>query len=172
MSSERIILVLPIELKNGNAGRTKHFGQSHAMRKLYAKIIPIAKEPISWPAMVTVVRVLGAKQRFWDASSGFRGNFKELEDTLIANGWFTDDSVAYIPEVRFVQYEKRKEKGPCTILIITPYKSAFQESVIACCDEIDLDTSAAAPRRKKKRKRITYVGTTPLCRPVGRPPRR
>ena len=92
-------LNLPIELDNGNYGRTTHFGRSASRRKKYEKIIRSIygqQTPLGIQVDVVVRRILGPKQRFWDSSSVLRGNWKEIEDALVACGFFVDDAPPYI----------------------------------------------------------------------------
>lgn len=92
-------LQLPIELDNGNYGRTTHFGRSASRRKKYEKLIRSIygqQTPFDRPVDIIVRRILGPKQRFWDSSSVLRGNWKEIEDALVACGFFVDDSQPYI----------------------------------------------------------------------------
>lgn len=62
--------------------------------------------------------MLGERQRFWDSSSGLRGNYKEIEDAMVAAGWFNDDGPEWIDETRFKQTDKYRHEGPCVIVII------------------------------------------------------
>lgn len=67
---------------------------------------------------VTVIRVLGERQRLWDSSSGLRGNYKEIEDSLVAAGWFHDDGPEWIEETRFRQDAGHRHVGPATIVVV------------------------------------------------------
>ncbi|MEM7697211.1 MAG: hypothetical protein AAF236_02265 [Verrucomicrobiota bacterium] len=99
-------LDLPIELTNGNEGRTRHYKKSHSQRKKYESIISLIggrRTPFDHPVVVVVTRILGRGQAKWDASSFFRGNYKEIEDAMVALGWFADDSPKWIPLVIAVQ---------------------------------------------------------------------
>jgi hypothetical protein len=90
---------LPIELTNNNTGRTQHFGRSASQRKKYERIIRAKfgqQVPFSSKVEIVVQRVLAARQRLWDESSILRGNWKEIEDALVACGFISDDSPAYI----------------------------------------------------------------------------
>ena len=114
--------ILPIELTNGNEGRTKHFSASAKRRKQYAttlgwmfKNFPTYQVPVT----VAVVRILGPKEKPWDSSSGLRGNWKEIEDALVASGVFLNDSPQYIEETRFFQDDEQRQNGPCIELLIT-----------------------------------------------------
>jgi hypothetical protein len=85
---------LPIELTNNNTGRTQHFGRSASQRKKYERIIRSLfpkQKPFDCEVDIVVVRVLGKRQRLWDASSILRGNWKEIEDALVACRFLEDD---------------------------------------------------------------------------------
>jgi hypothetical protein len=90
---------LPIELTNNNTGRTQHFGRSASQRKKYERIIRAKfgqQVPFSSKVEIVVQRVLAARQRLWDFSSVLRGNWKEIEDALVACGFVHDDGPQYV----------------------------------------------------------------------------
>ena len=92
-------ITLPIELTNNNTGRTQHFGRSASQRKKYERIIRAKfgqQVPFSSKVEIVVQRVLAARQRLWDESSILRGNWKEIEDALVACGFLSDDGPNYI----------------------------------------------------------------------------
>ena len=114
-------ITLPIELTNGNMGRGSKWFSSAKIRKEYEaglRLQGFSRSPFQFPVRVTVTRVLGKGQRLWDYSSGLRGNYKEIEDSLVAVGWFTDDSPKYITSTDFRQDECRKSSGPFIELLI------------------------------------------------------
>ena len=111
--------VLPIKLTNGNDGRTKAWYKSASNRKKFEKMLRrkgLIREPFTHPVSVHVTRILGKGERLWDSSSGLRGNFKELEDSLVAVGWFVDDSMKYIAETRFFQDVTRRTEGSAVLI--------------------------------------------------------
>lgn len=93
---------LPIELTNNNAGRTQHFGRSASQRRKYERIIRKQfgqQKPFECSVDIVVVRVLGKRQRLWDASSILRGNWKEIEDALVVCGFLHDDGPDYVTHI-------------------------------------------------------------------------
>ena len=93
---------LPIELTNNNTGRTQHFGRSASQRKKYERIIRSLfpkQKSFDCEVDIVVVRVLGKRQRLWDASSILRGNWKEIEDALVACRFLEDDGPDYVRAV-------------------------------------------------------------------------
>ena len=111
-----VTIQLPIELTNGNDGRGSRWFRSSAVRKKIEALIRsmgLVAQPFSHAVEVRVTRVLGKGQRLWDTSSIGRGNWKEIEDAMVACGWFHDDSPKYIAETRFFQRVDR-DRGPFT----------------------------------------------------------
>lgn len=111
-----LTLTLPFELTNGNDGRGSKWFSSAKLRKQFEaslrrmEITP--SEPFSFPVNVTVTRILGPKQSLWDSSSIGRGNWKEIEDAMVAVGWFVDDGPKYIKRTTFEQDATQRELGP------------------------------------------------------------
>jgi hypothetical protein len=62
---------------------------------------------------VLVIRILGPNQRLWDYSSVLRGNWKEIEDALVACGFLYDDGPKYVNLVVPLQDATEKSRGPC-----------------------------------------------------------
>lgn len=90
---------LPIKLTNNNDGQTRHYGMSANQRIKYEKLIRATfgqQKPINVPVHVLVVRVLGKGQRLWDYSSILRGNWKQIEDAMVACGFLHDDGPEYV----------------------------------------------------------------------------
>ena len=108
-------ITLPIELTNGNDGRgNKWFSSAKVRKQIEATLIALGlkRKPFGVPVRVFVTRVLGKGQRLWDSSSIGRGNWKEIEDALVAVGWFHDDGPKWITETRFLQDDSQRENGP------------------------------------------------------------
>lgn len=115
--------VLPIALTNGNEGRTKHFGAAASRRKKYERQLRqlgFAREPFTCRVDVLVTRILGPGQREWDSSSVLSGNYKEIEDALVACGWYVDDKPKYIHVTIPRQITTRRDIGPATMIEVFP----------------------------------------------------
>ena len=125
---------LAIRLDNKNDGRSGTYHASNKFRKeceLQLKAWDLAwpgalnyqpqivgKTMFTAPVTVRVLRVLGPRQKLWDQSSGLRGNWKEIEDSLVKIGWFVDDSPAWIRRCDFDQIADDREHGPSIIIEI------------------------------------------------------
>lgn len=116
-------LVLPIELTNGNEGRTKHWAPAHKRRQQYELTIrseyPHPK-PVKTPVKLTVTRVLGKRQRRYDADSLGRGNAKEIIDALVAVGFLPDDGPKHVREVTYRQDDKTRPEKSVTVIEMEP----------------------------------------------------
>lgn len=120
--------ILPFELDNGNSGRSGKWFSSAKLRKKYEEALRkmgLQRVPFPCPVNVRLIRILGTGQREWDSSSWQRGNYKEIEDALVACGWFVDDGPKYIWETTFENDISRKSKGPCIEIIITQAEESF-----------------------------------------------
>ena len=104
---------LPFKLTNGNDGRGNKWFSSAKLRKDFENALRargMARgETYPFPVKVIVTRVLSAGERLWDTSSVGRGNWKEIEDALVACGWFVDDSPRYITQTDFRQDASRRK---------------------------------------------------------------
>jgi len=108
-----------IDLTNGNDGRGSKWFSSAKLRKQFEakfRSCGLERTPFDVPVTLTVTRVLGPGQRLWDASSCGRGSWKEIEDALVAIGWFRDDGPKWITEVRFRQHAGSRDRGPALIV--------------------------------------------------------
>ena len=106
---------LPFELTNGNDGRGSKWFSSAKLRKQFEKDLRrlgFVRKPFDKPVIVTVTRIMGPGQRLWDSSSIGRGNWKEIEDALVACGWFHDDGPKYIHNTFFKQTSALRHEGP------------------------------------------------------------
>lgn len=116
-------ITLPIQLTNYNDGQTRHFGMSASQRKKYEKIIRAKfgqQKPFDVPVRILVVRVLGKGQRLWDYSSVLRGNWKQIEDALVACGFLHDDGPQYVTLVVGVQDASDRTRESCTEVLFYP----------------------------------------------------
>lgn len=108
-------VTLPIELTNRNDGQGKAWYASHTTRQDFeAQIIVMGlrRTPFACKTWCVWTRILGPGQKLWDCSSIFRGNAKQLEDALVACGWWHDDCPKYITEVIGRQETNQREIGP------------------------------------------------------------
>jgi len=119
-------IILPFELTNGNDGRGSKWFSSAKLRKGFEKTLRqlglTKAEPYAHPVNITVTRILGRKQSLWDSSSIGRGNWKEIEDALVACGWFVDDGPKCIKRTTFEQDDTRRNIGPKVQVEIIPTK--------------------------------------------------
>lgn len=114
-------ITLPFELTNGNDGRGSKWFSSAKLRKGFEdslRAMRLVREPFDYPVTIDVTRVLGPRQSLWDSSSIGRGNWKEIEDALVACGWFHDDGPKYITRTTFHQDATRRKDGPCIVVSI------------------------------------------------------
>jgi hypothetical protein len=105
---------LPFELTNGNDGRGSKWFSSAKLRKKFEsdlRRLDLVRTPFERPVIVTVTRILGPRQSLWDSSSIGRGNWKEIEDAMVACGWFHDDGPKYIKQTLFLQDASRRHEG-------------------------------------------------------------
>lgn len=110
-------ITLPIKLTNNNDGQTRHFGMSANQRKKYAKIIRAKfgqQQPFKERVLILVVRVLGKGQRLWDQSSVLRGNWKQIEDSLVECGFMQDDGPEFVSLAIGDQDNSDRTRESCT----------------------------------------------------------
>ena len=118
-------IMIPIELNNGNTGRGHKWFRSSKLRSQYEEQLRDLPRPnFTVPTRNVVTRVLGKGQRLWDSSSVGRGNWKEIEDALVALGWWPDDSPKYIVQTDFRQDATQRSHGPFTLLEV--YEAAAE----------------------------------------------
>ncbi len=120
------------ELKNGNTGRTKHWSSAAKDRKAWMNaigkcdittetgvVLPAVTfledvlngDPVAEPVGLVVERVLGVRQRLWDADSTLRGA-KELIDSVVEWGFLHDDNHKFVKWCVGLQDDTCKEEGP------------------------------------------------------------
>lgn len=107
-------LTLPIRLENDNQGRSQHWSRAAKRKSQYATLIRVLggrRKPFDSPVSLRVTRILGPRERLWDADSIGRGSAKELVDALVACGWLHDDGPKWVTSVEYAQEVDRKS-GP------------------------------------------------------------
>lgn len=108
---------LPIQLTNGNTGRGHAHWQTTKIRKQYEtdlRLLRLERKPFDFPVEVCITRILGPRQRLWDAGSVLRGSAKELIDSLVAIGWLHDDGPRWIVRAIGEQDASDRGSGPTT----------------------------------------------------------
>jgi hypothetical protein len=114
---EEIKIELP--LRNGNSGQGRAWYATHAERQKFEQYIVAAgkkkKVPYMFPVALHVIRCYGKRQRVWDADSVLRGNWKQLQDALVACGWFQDDNPSHIMQV--VGSQRKAEDGVESVIV-------------------------------------------------------
>lgn len=107
MSTEPLATItLPIELTNGNDGRGSRWFRSANVRKQIEntlRAMGLVSDPFDFPVFVHVTRLIPNGGREWDWSSVGRGNWKEIEDAMVACGWFHDDGPKWMKPGQFFQ---------------------------------------------------------------------
>jgi hypothetical protein len=108
--------ILEFKLTNGNDGRGNAFWKSAKFRKeceQYLRANQLQRKPFEVPVIVHVTRMFSGRERLWDSSSIGRGNWKEIEDALVAVGWFHDDCPTWIQKTVF---DQRKYTESCVMV--------------------------------------------------------
>jgi hypothetical protein len=108
-----------LNLTNGNDGQGRAWYKTASTRKAIEQQLRVQKlerDPFEFPVKLTLTRILGPNQRLWDADSVLRGNAKQLLDSLVAVGWFHDDSMKYITQVIGAQDATQRENGPAVFI--------------------------------------------------------
>jgi hypothetical protein len=127
-------IILPMKLKNNNQGQGRHWSGSHKERRVASEAVANALvdyHPTPRSSMtvrlsdwlterhidcdqkigLVVWRILGSRERLWDADSVLRGNYKQIQDALIEAGLAEDDSPKYIEWVLGRQDKDRRDVG-------------------------------------------------------------
>ena len=127
-------MVIKEKLTNNNAGQGRGWHKSANDRKIFEEKVPqsmivtsdetertMSYAPFSESLLGTqlsdlvvlvVTRVLGPKERLWDADSVLRGNSKQMLDAIVATGLLKDDNPKYVALVIGNQDKDRREIGP------------------------------------------------------------
>lgn len=115
MTQPILTAVVPLDLTNSNDGQGHAWYRTAALRKAIAVQLDkqgLRREPYDFPVRLVVTRILGPRQKQWDADSILRGSYKQLQDELVCQGWFHDDSTKYITAVDGRQDGSQRENGP------------------------------------------------------------
>jgi hypothetical protein len=117
---------LELKLTNGNDGRGKSFWVSANFRKSaeqYLRAFHKQRRPFDVPVVVHVTRMFSGRERLWDSSSIGRGNWKEIEDALVAVGWFHDDCHKWIKRTVF---DQRKHNESCVLVEVFEFSGVSE----------------------------------------------
>ena len=110
-----LTIYLPMALTNGNDGRGNKWFSSAKVRKeieVLLRGMGFERQPFAVPVKIHITRVLGPRQKLWDADSLLRGNSKELIDAIVAVGFLFDDGPKYVEQVTADQDASDRENGP------------------------------------------------------------
>ena len=126
---------IPMKLKNNNQGQGRHWSGSHKERRIASEAVAnalvryfpcvesesavrlsewLSERQIDCDQKLGLVvwRILGKRERLWDADSVLRGNYKQIQDALIEAGLAEDDSPKYIEWVLGRQDDTIRDLGP------------------------------------------------------------
>ncbi len=120
MSEPVLDVILPFALTNSNDGQGHAWYRTKDARRRFERDLVVLghrRQPFDFPVCIEVTRVLGKGQRLWDISSVGRGNWKQLEDALVACGWFHDDGPAWISHIGFSQDASNRKVGPAVRIV-------------------------------------------------------
>lgn len=106
-------ITLPFDLKNGNDGQGRGWKRSASVRNRFNKSseIPV-RTPFDVPTFVVATRILGPRQQMMDFDNVNRGDWKQLQDTLVEKGWWYDDTHKHITGIVFPQDDSDRSAGP------------------------------------------------------------
>lgn len=125
-------VVVHDNISNRNDGQGKHWSASSKARsRIFAKCkdadyfrysdrrrvyLPASIKECKIPSRVKVniiaTRILGPKQRLWDADSILRGEFKQLLDSLVQLGIIEDDGPKFVKHCLGLQDSTQRVDGP------------------------------------------------------------
>ena len=115
MEKPILVATIPMDLTNSNDGQGHAWQRTAKDRKKIAahlEGLSLKREPFEFPVRLVVTRILGPRQKQWDADSILRGSYKRLQDELVCQGWFHDDSTKYITACDGRQDATQRENGP------------------------------------------------------------
>ncbi len=114
-------LVLPIQLLSKNGRDKLHFRQRNHLRKSYQGIIllkyPRKHSTPDYKQRMTVMRLMGPRERDFDEQNLIAGSAIELIDSFVHLGWLKDDSPPYLEPV-FKQGWHKMIGGPAVVVTI------------------------------------------------------
>ena len=148
------------ELNNGNTGRSKHWSSAHRERNAWrravqaAVVIPDNEPEIAYLDYVTkpsdekigliIRRVLGAKQRLWDADSILRGSAKEFERREISIHLHICNPGDYVKRglAEAVEFVTQDDEGSIVVFVNSRYRSMkYLQDIEKKLDEAMCDTN-------------------------------
>lgn len=107
---------IPVKLVNVNRGYGSNWFAPAQKRKQYERLLRrhgfTRLRPFRWPVSLVVTRILGSGERAWDYANIPYSSYKQLQDALVACGYFHDDSTDWIRDVQFRQDDSQRELGP------------------------------------------------------------
>ena len=115
------VATIPFDLSNNNDGQGRAWYRTAAVKKAITDQLArqgMHREPFEFPVRVVLTRILGPKQKLWDADSVLRGSSKQLFDGLVDAGWFVDDGPNYITKVDGRQDKTKRSEGPAVLIEI------------------------------------------------------
>jgi hypothetical protein len=117
VSEPILVRLLPVQLTNGNDGRgSKWFNSAKRRSDIEKWLFNERRTPFDSPVKIRITRILGARERLWDADSVGRGNAKEIVDSLTALGWWKDDGPRWITHCEYRQDASQRKNGPATLV--------------------------------------------------------
>ena len=117
-----IAINLPIKLENDNNGQGHGWKRTAKRRESIESELRAAghiRVPFEFKVRLVVMRVLGKRQKLWDDDSVLRGSAKQLIDSLVACGWFVDDSVKWLKVEQTQWVPQIREKPSVTIQVFS-----------------------------------------------------
>lgn len=125
-------VIIQDNVSNNNNGQGNHWaGTAKAKKRIFSKckkaeyfryserrhlFLPASIKECSIPSRQAVniiaTRVLGPKQRLWDADSILRGEFKQVMDSLVQLGIIEDDGPKFVKHCLGMQDSTRRSDGP------------------------------------------------------------
>ena len=94
----------------------EYFRYSDRRRVYLPASIKECKIPSRVKVNIVATRVLGPKQRLWDADSILRGEFKQLLDSLVQLGIIEDDGPKFVKHCLGLQDSASRCDGPSFIV--------------------------------------------------------